>query len=159
VVSSEEPSIDLPSIILEPNEINELDMVVITKRKPFVENKIDRTVVNVDAFITSAGGNAMEILEKSPGISIDQNGTITFKGKSGVQVFVDDKPTYLSGSELESYLKSLPSGTLDKVELMTNPPAKYDAEGGAGIINIITKRSMARGFNANISSRVSQGKK
>src|SRR5690606_19253478 len=103
--------------------------------------------------------NAMDVLEKSPGISVDENGTITFKGKSGVQGFIDDKPTYLSGAELESYLKSLPAGILDKIELMTNPPAKFDATGGAGIINIISKRSKVKGFNASLSSRVSQGKR
>lgn len=159
VISSEKPNSELFPIILAPNEINELDAVVLVKKKPFVEHKIDRTVVNVDAFITAAGGNAMDILEKSPGILVDQNGTITFKGKSGIQVFIDDKPTYLSGVELESYLKSLPVGTLDKIELMTNPPAKYDAEGGAGIINIVSKRSMSKGFNAALNSRVSKGKK
>lgn len=153
------PNRNLPPISLTTNDLNKLDEVVITKKKPFVENKIDRTVVNVDAFITAAGGDAMDVLEKSPGISVDQNGTITFKGKSGVQVFIDDKPTYLSGAELEAYLKSLPASTLDKIELMTNPPAKYDAAGGAGIINIVSKRSKAKGFNANLTSRVSQGKR
>ncbi|OBX25130.1 outer membrane beta-barrel family protein [Gelidibacter algens] len=149
----------LPPIILMAMDVNNLDEVVITKKKLFVENKIDRTVVNVEAFITAAGGNAMDVLEKSPGITVDQNGTITFKGKSGVQVFIDDKPTYLSGAELETYLRSLPAGTLDKIELMTNPPAKYDATGGAGIINIISKRSNAKGFNASLTSRISQGKR
>ncbi|WP_291133169.1 outer membrane beta-barrel family protein [Flavobacterium sp. UBA7682] len=153
------PNRNLPPISLTTNDLNKLDEVVITKKKPFVENKIDRTVVNVDAFITAAGGDAMDILEKSPGISVDQNGTITFKGKSGVQVFIDDKPTYLSGAELEAYLKSLPASTLDKIELMTNPPAKYDAAGGAGIINIVSKRSKTKGFNGNLTSRVSQGKR
>jgi hypothetical protein len=115
------PSIERSRVTLAPihlinRDIKELDEVIITKKKVFVENKIDRTVVNVDAFITAAGGNALEVLEKSPGILVDQNGTITFKGKSGVQVFIDDKPTYLSGTELEAYLRSLPVGTLDKIE-------------------------------------------
>ncbi|MEK8179990.1 TonB-dependent receptor [Flavobacterium buctense] len=158
-LSAVNPIVNLPQITLAANELNKLDEVVITKKKPFVENKIDRTVVNVDAFITAAGGDAMDVLEKSPGISVDQNGTITFKGKSGVQVYIDDKPTYLSGAELEAYLKSLPVSTLDKIELMTNPPAKYDAAGGAGIINIVSKRSKAKGFNGNLTSRISQGKR
>jgi hypothetical protein len=153
-----------PNAILAPIALNsrastDLKEVIVTKKKPIIENKIDRTVVNVDAFITAAGGDAMDVLEKSPGIVVDQNGTITFKGKSGVQVFIDDKPTYLSGAELEAYLKSLPASTLDKIELMTNPPAKYDASGGAGIINIVSKRSKSRGFNANVTSRFQQGKK
>lgn len=158
-ISAEKDVVELPIIQLFPIDSNELKEVVITKRKPFVENKIDKTVVNVDAFISTAGGDAMDILEKSPGITVDQNGTITFKGKSGVAVFVDDKPTYLSGAELEAYLKSLPASTLNQIELMTNPPAKYDAAGSAGIINIITKKSKAKGFNGSMSSRVSQGKR
>jgi hypothetical protein len=153
------PIVELPPIQITETGANQLNEVVVKKKKPLVENKIDRMVVNVDAMLTTAGGDAMDVLEKSPGISVDQNGTITFKGKSGVQVYIDDKPTYLSGSELESYLKSLPASTLDKIELMTNPPAKYDAAGGAGIINIISKRTKARGFNGSVTSRISQGKK
>lgn len=158
-LSNTNAAIALPPISMQTSDTNKLDEVVVTKKKPFVENKIDKTVVNVDAFITAAGGDAMDILEKSPGISVNQDGTITFKGRTGVQVFIDDKPTYLSGTELEAYLKSLPASTLDKIELMTNPPAKYDAAGGAGIINIVSKRSKAKGFNANLTSRVSQGKR
>src|SRR5690606_10774453 len=116
-------------------------------------------VVNVDQMITVAGGDAMDVLEKSPGIVVDQNGTITFKGKSGVAVFIDDKPTYLSGAELEAYLKSLPAATLNQIELMTNPPAKYDAAGTAGVINIVTKRTKAHGFNGSFTARGWQGKK
>lgn len=159
IIGQETPTVELPTINITPIGINQLNEVVIKKKKPFVENKIDRTVVNVEAFITAAGGDAMDVLEKSPGITVDQNGTITFKGKSGVQVFVDDKPTYLSGSELEAYLKSLPASTLDKIELMTNPPAKYDAAGSAGVINIVSKKSKVRGFNGSASSRVSQGQR
>ena len=159
ILNAANPNVNLAPISLTFKLATNLNEVIITKKKPFIENKIDRTVVNVDAFITAAGGDAMDILEKSPGISVNQDGTITFKGKSGVQVFIDDKPTYLSGAELEAYLKSLPASTLDKIELMTNPPAKYDAAGGAGIINIVSKRSKARGFNANITSRFSQGKR
>lgn len=159
-ITPENTTITLPVFQLLANDnVNQLEEVVISKRKPLIEQKIDRTVVNVDTFIGTAGGDAMDVLEKSPGISVDQNGTITFKGKSGVAVFIDDKPTYLSGADLESYLKSLPSSTLDKIELMTNPPAKYDAAGGAGVINIVTKKSRAKGFNGNITSRVSQGKR
>lgn len=149
----------VPPIQLETEDVNKLDEVVIEKKKAFVENKIDRTVVNVDAMMSAAGSDAMDVLEKSPGILIDQNGTITFKGKTGVSVFIDDKPTYLSGAELEAYLKSLLAATLNQIEFMTNPPAKYDAAGSAGIINIKTKKSNARGFNGSFSTRVSQGKR
>lgn len=147
------------NIEVEPIQANQLNEVVVQKKKAFAEYKIDRTVVNVDAMISSAGSDAMDVLEKSPGIIVDQNGTITFKGKSGVSVFVDDKPTYLSGADLEAYLKSLPASTLDQIELITNPPAKYEAAGSAGIINIKTKKSKAKGFNGNLTSRGSAGKR
>jgi hypothetical protein len=158
-ISKEELLVNLPTIVLEKAKMTALNEVVVQKKKAFVENKIDKTVLNVDALISTSGGDAMDVLEKAPGITVDQNGTITFKGKSGVAVFIDDKPTYLSGSDLEAYLKSLPASTLNQIELMTNPPAKYDAAGGAGIINIITKKSKVKGFNGSVTSRISQGKR
>lgn len=151
--------VSLGEINLQPSEANTLNEVVIQKQKNFVERKIDRTVVNVDAMISNAGADAMEVLEKSPGIIVEENGTIKLKGKSGVMVFIDDKPTYLSGADLEVYLKSLPASTLDQIEIMTNPPAQYDAAGSAGVINIKTKKSKARGFNGSVTSRISQGKR
>lgn len=158
-ISKENNFFSLPTLVLQKNEANKLNEVIVEKKKAFVENKIDKTVLNVDALISTAGGDAMDVLEKAPGIVVDQNGTITFKGKSGVAVFIDDKPTYLSGADLEAYLKSLPASTLNQIELMTNPPAKYDAAGGAGIINIITKRTKAKGFNGSATSRFSMGKR
>ncbi|UPT70784.1 MAG: hypothetical protein M0D53_17295 [Flavobacterium sp. JAD_PAG50586_2] len=158
-ISKEQQLIVLQTIVLQKTEANSLAEVVVQKKKSFVENKIDKTVLNVDALISAAGGDAMDVLEKAPGITVDENGTITFKGKSGVQVFIDDKPTYLSGADLEAYLKSLPASTLNQIELMTNPPAKYDAAGGAGIINIITKRTKIKGFNGSVTSRASLGKR
>lgn len=103
---------------------------------PFVEKRIDRTVINPDALITNAGSSTLEVLEKSPGIQVDINGNISLSGKQGVMVYIDDKPTYLTSVDLANYLRSLPSSKLATIEIMTNPPAKYDAAGNAGIINI-----------------------
>jgi len=138
--------------------VNTLQEVVITSKKAFLEQKIDRTVVNVDALISNAGTTALEVLEKSPGVAIDQAGQISFHGKSGVAIYVDDKPTYLSGSDLENYLRSMPSSTLSQIELMTNPPAKYDAAGTAGIINIKTKKTKVKGFNLGMSLGLRQSR-
>lgn len=135
----------------------QLKEVVITSQKQFVEQKIDRTVVNVDALISNAGSTAMDVLEKSPGVLVDQSGAISLKGKGGVKIFIDDKPTYLSGADLENYLRSLSSATIDQIELMSNPPAKYDAAGNGGVINIRLKRSKAKGFNGGINLSYSQG--
>lgn len=135
----------------------QLKEVVITAQKQFVEQKIDRTVVNVDALISNAGSTAMDVLEKSPGVLVDQSGAISLKGKSGVKIFIDDKPTYLSGADLDNYLRSLSSATIDQIELMSNPPAKYDAAGNGGVINIRLKRSKAKGFNGGVNLSYSQG--
>ena len=133
-----------------------LKEVTISSQKPLIEHKIDRTVVNVDAMLTAAGSNALDVLEKAPGVMVDDNGAISLRGK-GVTVYIDDKPTYLSGAELESYLRSLTSATIDQIELMTNPPAKYDAAGNGGIINIRTKRSKIKGFNGALNLSYAQG--
>ncbi|AXY75624.1 TonB-dependent receptor [Paraflavitalea soli] len=148
---------NLPLIELSVADAGQLNAVTVTARKPFVERKIDRTVVNVDALISNAGTNALEVLDKSPGILVDQDGNVSMNGKSGVVIFIDDKPTYLSGADLASYLRSLPSGTLESIEIMTNPPAKYDAAGNAGVINIKTKKLKQKGFNGNIAPGYMQG--
>lgn len=156
-IDSLHPVLVLPEIRLEKTGTQQLEDVKITARIPFVERKIDRTVVNVDAMISNAGTNALEMLEKSPGIRVDQDGNIQLKGKGGVVIFIDDKPSYLSGNDLAAYLKSLPASALSQIEIMTNPPAKYDAAGNSGVINIITKKSKLRGFNGNISLNYMQG--
>lgn len=147
--------IELPDITLSTGK-QALKAVTIAGRKPLVEQKLDRTVVNVGAFISNTGANALEVLEKSPGVSVDANGNISLKGKGGVLVLIDDKPTYLSGTDLAAYLRSIPASTLDQVELMDNPPAKYDAAGDAGVINIKTKKSKTAGFNVALSASYSQ---
>ncbi len=156
-LSSESPSLVLPTITLTI-QANQLQNVTVTSQKPMVERKIDRTVVNVDAMLSSAGSNVLEVLEKSPGVLVDQNGAISLKGKSGVLVLIDDKPTYMSGADLESLLRSMPASTIDQIELMTNPPAKYDAAGGAGVINIRTKRTRVKGFNGSVNTAYIQGR-
>ncbi|HET6769703.1 MAG TPA: TonB-dependent receptor [Chitinophagaceae bacterium] len=132
--------------------------VTVAAKKPLVEHKIDRTIVNVDAAVTNVGTSALEVLEKSPGVSVDKDGNISLKGKQGVQVYIDGRPTYLSGTDLANYLRNLNSSQLDQIEIMTNPPAKYDAAGNAGIINIKTKKTKQFGYSGSLSSTWSQGR-
>ncbi|HZI00640.1 MAG TPA: TonB-dependent receptor, partial [Flavisolibacter sp.] len=127
-----------------------LSGVTITAQKPFVETKIDRTVVNVDASPTSAGATAMEVLEKSPGIIVNGEGQISLRGKEGVIVMMDGKPTFLSPTDLANLLRNMPASALDQIEIMTNPSSKYDAAGNSGVINIKTKKGRAGGFNGSI---------
>jgi hypothetical protein len=156
VINIAQKDITLPTIFLQEAAAKELASVTVVASKPFTEQKIDRTVVNVDALISNTGSNALEVLEKTPGVMVDENGGITLKGKTGVLILIDDKPTYLSAADLATYLRSLPSSALDKIELMDNPPAKYDAAGNGGVINIKTKKSKLKGFNGSVSASLGQ---
>lgn len=135
----------------------DLKSVTVTASKPMIEMKIDRTVVNVDAQVTNVGANALEVLEKSPGVQVDKDGNISLKGKQGVVVMMDGRPTYLTGAELANLLKGMQASQLDQIEIMTNPPAKYDAAGNSGIINIKTKKNKMKGFNGSVTAGVGQG--
>ncbi len=146
------------SRLVMEQESNLLKSVSVTAKKPFIEQKIDRTVMNVDALVSNTGVTALDVLENAPGVIVSSEGAISLKGKSGVIIFIDDKPAYLSGQDLANYLKSLPSSTLDKIEIMPNPPSRYDAAGNAGVINIRTKKSRTGGFNGGINLAFGQGK-
>jgi hypothetical protein len=156
-ITPEQPALVLPEITMIQADRNTLQDVTVFGRKPFIEQKIDRTVVSVDQMISAAGTNAFELLEKLPGVGIDFDGNVSLKGKSGALVFVNNKPTLLSAADLAGYLKSIPSGTLDKVELISNPPARYDASGTGGIINIILKKNTQEGFNGSTNISYGQG--
>ena len=156
-ISAVNLSINLKTIELLP-EAKNLTGVTVSTKKPLIEQKIDRTIVNVDAAVTNVGASALEVLEKSPGISIDKDGNISLKGKQGVQIYIDGRPTYLGGADLTNYLSNLNSSQLDLIEIMTNPPAKYDAAGNSGIINIKTKKTKQVGYSGNISSSYSQAR-
>lgn len=155
-VTANSGNVVLPAIFLQPAEGVVLKDVAVKARLPLVEQRIDRLVVNVDAFITNAGSNALEVLAKSPGVVVDIDGDISLNGRSGVLVLIDNKPTYLSTQGLATYLRSISSSTLDRIELMSNPPARYDASGRA-IINIILKKNKVKGFNGNVSAGYNQG--
>lgn len=149
-------SVTVKNIVLVPEE-KALSGITVTAQKPFIEQKIDRMVVNVDALVTNVGSTALEVLEKSPGVTVDKDGNISLKGKQSVLVMMDGRPAYLSGTDLTNYLKGLPASAIDQIEIMTNPSAKYDAAGNSGIINIKSKKNKQSGFNGNVSSTYSQG--
>lgn len=134
-----------------------LNDVTVTSKKPFVQFAPDKTVVNVEAGITNAGTSIMDVLEKSPGITIGRDGTIIMKGKPSVMVLIDGKPTQLSGTDLQTYLSGISASQIDVIELIDNPGAKYDAAGNAGIINIKTKKLKQKGFNGSLGLSYGQG--
>ena len=129
-----------------------LGTVTVTSKRPLVENRIDKTIVNVDASATNTGLTALEVLEKSPGVMVDNDGNVSLKGKSGVIIMIDGKPTYLNAQDLANYLKNMPSNQLDQVEIMSQPPAEYDASGNSGVINLITRKNKNAGFNGSLTT-------
>jgi len=138
------------SIRLQPADAA-LGQVTVVGRRPPIENRIDKTVVNVDASPTNGGLTALEVLEKSPGVMVDNDGNISLKGKQGVKILIDGKPTYLSATDLANYLKNMSASQLDQIEIMSQPPAKYDAAGNSGVINLTTKKNKNNGFNGSIT--------
>ena len=141
-----------------PFQSQELKEVKVVAKKKFVEQKIDKTVINVDAAISNTGTTALDVLEKSPGVMVDKDGNISLKGKQGVMVMIDGRPTYLSGAELANLLRGMESSQLEQIEIMTNPPARYDAAGNSGVINIRTKKNKMKGFNGSVTAGVTQGR-
>jgi iron complex outermembrane receptor protein len=155
-VASGSPAIKLQTIELVPQAGN-MGGVTVTAKKPLIEQKIDRTIVNVEASITSVGSSALEVLEKAPGVTVDKDGNISLKGKAGVIVYIDGRPSYLSGQDLANMLRNMTASQLEQIEIMTNPPARYDAAGNSGVINIKTKKNKQFGYNGSITSGYTQG--
>ncbi len=128
----------------------QLKGVSVVAQKPLIEHKIDRTVLNVENSVLAAGNTALEILQKAPGVTLDKDDNISLKGKQGVTVMINDKLTYLSAAQLATLLRSTDGNTIQSIEIITNPSAKYDAAGNSGIINIKLKKNKSVGTNGSI---------
>ncbi|MGK4566498.1 TonB-dependent receptor domain-containing protein [Flavobacterium sp. 3HN19-14] len=148
-------NLTLPTIILQP-EINDLNEVVISKAKPYIERQEGKMILNVESSIANTGSSAFEVLEKAPGVRIDNSDNISLRGKGGIIVQIDGKPSPMSGTNLANYLRGIPSGAIDKIEFITNPSSKYDASGSA-IINIKMKKNKQIGTSGSISTSYGQG--
>ncbi len=132
-----------------------LSAVAVIARRQLIVRRADRIIFNVDASLAAAGNDAFEMLRKAPGVQV--NGTdISIAGKSTVVVMVNDRLVQLSGEELITMLKSMPAEQLSRIEVITTPPAKYDAEGNSGLINLVTKKGVSDGLNGNVSGHYSQ---
>ncbi|WP_158600301.1 TonB-dependent receptor domain-containing protein [Fibrisoma montanum] len=139
-VETGQAQVAVPTLVVQEDS-RTLGEVKVTAKKPFIEQLADKTVVNVENSIVSAGGTALDVLEKAPGVLVDtQNDRISLKGRTGTLVMIDGKPTYLSAQEVVNLLRNTPSNGIQSIELISNPSAKYDAAGNAGIINIRLKR-------------------
>jgi hypothetical protein len=149
-------AVSVENILLKDDSRN-LNAVTVTATRPMLEQKSDRLVVNVEKLNTT-GDNALEVLKKAPGIRLDKDDNILYRNNGGVTVMIDGKRTYMSGTELSNYLKSLPGNVVSKIELIANPPGNYDAEGSAGMINIILKRNKLQGYNGTATFNAGYGK-
>lgn len=139
-----------PDFVLR-EETEKLAEVEVKAKKPLIERQMDKLVVNVSASPLAAGSNGNDILRRAPGVRIDKDGNITVNGKS-VEIWIDGKPSYLSGQQLKAMLDGTDGNTIEKIEIISNPSAKYDASGQGGIINIKTKRNMMKGLNGVLSA-------
>lgn len=150
-------SIIVPALILI-EEASTLKEVTISIKKPLLEQKIDRLIINVSSSVTSAGNTALEVLERSPGVIVDhQNNAIAMNGKSGVVLMINGKISRAPVSAVMQLLASMPSGNIEKIELITTPPANLDAEGNAGYINIVLKENNNIGTNGSFSGTIGYG--
>ena len=157
-VDATHPDVRVPDLRMQ-EETKLLTGVTVTARKPFIEQQVDRTVVNVENSIVASGNTALEVLEKAPGVTIDrQNDQIQLKGKQGVIVMIDGKQTYLSAQEVSNLLKNTPSDNIATIEIITNPSSKYDAAGNSGIINIKMKKNKNFGTNGTVIAGLGQGR-
>lgn len=136
---------------------NSLQEVTISATKPFVQQQLNKTVLNVAGSISAAGSTALEILEKAPGVTIDQNDNIGMRGRQGVIVMIDGKRVPMTGTELATFLRGTSSNAIDRIDLITNPSAKYDAQGSTGIIDIKLKKDSRIGTNGTLSGSAGQG--
>ncbi len=158
-ISSGKTEISPPILYLKDADI-QLMKVALAVKKPMFEQKIDRMVINVKNSITNAGGTALDVLEKSPGVTVNrQNNTIAVNGKNGVVVMLNGKISYMPMDALVQLLAGISAGNIDKIELITTPPAKYDAEGNAGYINVVLINNPDAGFNGSYFLTAGYGKK
>ena len=155
-LSESQTTITVPAITLQPRS-GQLGAVTVTARKPFIQKLTDRIVVNVENSIVSAGSSAMDVLERSPGVLVDNNDVISLRGRAGVIIMIDGKPTAMTGADLANYLRGLPSAAIERIDIITNPSAKYDAAGNSGIIDIRMKKDQRMGTNGTINAGYGQG--
>lgn len=151
IISAEKSLFDLGEVTLVMASEN-LNEVTVVGRSDYVVNKIDRKAYNISKLAVAEGGSAEEVLQLIPSVQVDIDGNVSLRGSGNVTILVDGKPSGISGDNLASYLESLPANTLETIEVITNPSAKYDPDGMVGILNIITKKKKLTGVHGTISA-------
>ncbi len=150
-----DPDINLGVIELKTDAVT-LKSAIVTSRVPVIEQKLDKLVMNVAEAVATQGSTALDILKRAPGVSIDPSGNILLNG-SQVQVWIDNRPSHMTGTDLENLLSSTDGSTIDKIEIISHPSSKYDAQGSGGIINIKTRKNFAKGLNGSIRGAYGAG--
>lgn len=156
LIDGQSSDVDLGVISLSEN--NELQEVEIVAEKAMIEVRADKVVFNVGSTPSASGTNGLELLAKAPGVTVDMDNNISLLGKGGVQIYINGRPSRLSGDDLAALLQNMNSDNIESVEIISNPSSKYEAEGDAGIINIILKKNVATGLNGNVTSSFQQGR-
>src|SRR5690554_3615593 len=133
-------------------EVSDLDEVTIQSTRPDVIIEADRTIVNIEGTVLAEGNTALDVIGRSPGVYVDADGNINLNGRSGVIVLLDDRQTYMSAEDLANFLRAMPADNIKSIEVISNPPAKFDAEGAAGVLNIKLKKNTYNGTNGNIQA-------
>ncbi|UOQ96331.1 TonB-dependent receptor [Hymenobacter sp. 5317J-9] len=149
--------VELPAMTLATSAATQLTEVKVVGQKPLYEREADRTIVNVEGSTLAAGNTSLDVLRRSPGVTVDGNDNLALRGRQGVLVVIDGKRQPMTGTELAEYLRALPAEQLKSIELITNPPAKYDAQGGAGIIAINLKKDQKLGTNGSVNLTYGRG--
>ncbi len=157
VFSLNQSSFTAPKIILKPNT-NEMESIEVVAKRPMIEVLADKTVFNIENTLNATGTTAFELLRKAPGVIIDNSNNLILEGKTGIQIYIDGRPSPLAGDDLVNFLNTLQSSDIDKIEIITQPSSKYDAAGNAGIINIKLKKDKRLGTNGTASVGYSYGK-
>ena len=157
-VNNDPGNIDLGKLQLSEDHTMLNEVSVVAKR-PFLEQKIDRTIVNVANSITHAGGNALQVLQRSPGVQVNQlTNSISMAGKEGVVIMINGKISRLPADAIVQMLAGMTAENIDRIELIHTPPSNFDAEGSAGIINIVLKNTGDAGFNGGYSAKAGYGR-
>ena len=157
-IKVDKPSTDLGDISMQENA-QQLNEVVVQAQRPLFEQKIDRTVINVQSSITASAGSALDILEKSPGVAVDRaNNSLALSGKQGVRVMINGKMSRMPPDAVVQMLGGMNAENVQTIELITTPPAKYEAEGDAGIIHIVLKKSEDEGSNGSYALSAGYGR-
>jgi len=138
-------------------DIELLKTVEVTEEESEMQTAIDKKIFNVEKQITATGGTALDALQNVPSISVDMDGNVSLRGSANVTILIDGRPSSVTGGDRSGILETIPASSIQNIEIITNPSAKYDPDGMSGIINIVLKKNKLKGFNGNVEAGIGTG--